>query len=159
MSILKIKSVQEAGELDTCFCGKKAEYSVQLTNSKDHRPVCLSCLMDRLNKPGQSVYINKQNGETVFLQTFKENDGLFLSRRIAVKGSPDYSISFHAPGEERPWCILSWIKGERKAREGMKIASAAHIPWGELYKKKTDHPRWEEARELVGEIRKEIGGL
>ena len=63
---LTIKEVRSARN-ENCFCGKDADYSVQLTNDNIHRPVCESCLLDRLNKPGQSLFIK----DNTMVQVFK----------------------------------------------------------------------------------------
>jgi len=67
---LTIKEVRSARN-ENCFCGKDADYSVQLTNDNMHRPVCESCLMDRLNKPGQSLSIK----DNTMVQVFKVGKG------------------------------------------------------------------------------------
>ena len=64
---LTIKSFKVSSSSDKCFCGKDADYSVQLTNSENFCPVCESCLLDRLNKPGQSLSIK----DNTMVQVFK----------------------------------------------------------------------------------------
>jgi hypothetical protein len=154
--LLKIKSVREAWKNENCFCGKKADYNVQLTNSKEHCPVCVDCLMDRLNKLGQSFMINDRG---LFLQSFKDDSPLFICRRSVTDRTTDYSVSFYPEGSEEPCNIIAYINGEQKAKKILKELQGVAIDWQGIKRDGKKHAQFKEAYELNRELRKKYGLL
>lgn len=148
--VLKIKSSQVAGERDSCFCGKPAAYNVQLTNSKDHCPVCLSCLEDRLNKTGQSFMVS----DDYMLQSFKDANTLFIVRKI--HGS-FISHSVAMTIDNKPMNIIGNIKGEQLARKALRALETRGIDWKGVGEDKKDHAQWKDAKDCQYKIRLDLG--
>ena len=151
---LTIKSFQESDSSDKCFCGKDADYYVQLTNDNMHRPVCESCLLDRLNKPGQSFMITAAGQ---LLQSFKDDHPLFITYRVSSK---DYSVSFHGINPwNGPCAIIPYIKNTKMAGQIMKELSSLGIDWVNFQKQGRNHPDFITVRDLIVDIRKAHGLL
>ena len=151
---LTIKSFKESDSSDKCFCGKKANYSVRLTNDNMRRPVCKSCLMDRLNKPGQSLVITEKGQ---LLQSFKDDLPLFITYRVSSK---DYYVSFHGLNPENgPCAIIPYIRSTKKAGQIMKELESLGIDWVDFQKQGREHTDFLVIHDLIVDIRKAHGLL
>ena len=150
---LTIKEVRRARN-ENCFCGNKADYRVQLTNNTDFCPVCESCLLDRLNKPGQSFMITAAGQ---LIQSFKDDHPLFITYRVSSK---DYSVSFHGINPwNGPWAIIPYIRNAKMAGQIMKELSSLGIDWVDLQKQGNKHTDFLVIRDLIADIRKAHGLL
>ena len=150
---LTIKEVRSARN-ENCFCGNKADYSVQLTNDNMRRPVCESCLLDRLNKPGQSFVITAAGQ---LIQSFKDNHPLFITYRVSSK---DYSVSFHGINPwNGPCAIIPYIRSTKMAGQIMKELNSLGIDWVDFQKQGSNHPDFLVVRDLIIDIRRAHGLL
>lgn len=142
-----------------CFCGNPARYAVRL-HGQGAVPICISCLCDRLQMPGQSLQIRENELWQFFDSTHRGE--LQVIRQISDHGVVMHYVAIvdNTPDPEEPIYLLGGKYGANKLKKAVDMLNAFaadnSFQWSELITERTEHRMWNAARAYVATVQKEL---